>query len=333
MNDYEARRLENIKRNQALLHSLGMQKAGDGLKGSAARPPAKRRKLAAAVPPNPTRTSARIAASDTRAYYAQGNSDTSPNHQNRPSQRRNRNGVSSNARNEDTQKVTNSDLSPLPERDEEALKSMRTAWLTWTASVPPPTRDDQGTFHFPDQPDFQPNKSPAEILHEGCFGGSYFRPLYSKTLGATISDDWRELPAPWLERLDVDCYLVNKAYDTDVNKYKVACGQSIEEWEAAGWIDHRFDPRGWFQWYCRFFRGRRCEDDERQVTRWRKCVGERGRWRRTLLKRYREAGVRSVMDEGDEDGKEVSPVVHQTCHHWAWELRQDVLDLWWAEGR
>lgn len=94
----------------------------------------------------------------------------------------------------------------------------------------------------------------------------------------------------------------------DVNKFHVACGQSIEEWEAAGWINHKYDVRGWFQWYTRFFQGRRCEDDQRQVSRWRKSVGPTGRWRRMLLKKNVALGVRDVFDDGaDEDTPQVSP--------------------------
>jgi len=148
-----------------------------------------------------------------------------------------------------------------------------------------------------------------------------------------IADDWRELPEQWLTGLDVERFATSEAYDADVNKFKVACGQSIEEWERSGWINHEFDVRGWFQWYCRFWMGRRCEDDNRQVSRWRKCVGPTGRWRRTLLKRYKERGVREVFDDGEEEeGKEVSPVVHQTCHHWAFEVRQSILDEYWRTG-
>jgi hypothetical protein len=34
--------------------------------------------------------------------------------------------------------------------------------------------------------------------------------------------------------------------------------------------------------------------------------------------------------EGDDEVEGVSPAIHQTCHHWAWEIRQDVLDEWWT---
>ena len=77
--------------------------------------------------------------------------------------------------------------------------------------------------------------------------------------------------------------------------------------------------------------GRRCEDDERQISRWRKCVGETGRWRRMLLKKSVSTGIREVFDDGEEEeGNDVSPVMHQTCHHWAYEVRQGDLDRFQA---
>jgi hypothetical protein len=81
--------------------------------------------------------------------------------------------------------------------------------------------------------------------------------------------------------------------------------------------------------------GRRCEDDERQVGRWQRCVGNKGRFRRTLLKQYLQRGVRSVNDEeGGEGGEggEVSPIISQTCLQWAYEIKQEELDDIWANG-
>ncbi|KAL9131986.1 MAG: hypothetical protein Q9217_000196 [Psora testacea] len=200
------------------------------------------------------------------------------------------------------------------------LEGIRFGWTSWKPTAPQPTRDEESVFHFVDQPTFVPNKSPEEMLREGCFGGSYFRPLYSRQLGITIADDYKDLPPQWYEGLNVEVFLTSPNYNPEVNKYKVKCGQSIEEWEAAGWINHNYDVRGWFQWYCRFFQGRRCDDDERQVSRWRKCAGESGRWRRTLLRKYMSMGVRDVFDDGEDDEKaDVSPVIHQTCFHWAYE--------------
>ena len=88
--------------------------------------------------------------------------------------------------------------------------------------------------------------------------------------------------SPWLQggmsngSRDVEKYLTSNTYDPEINKYGVACGQTIEEWEAAGWIVHEYDVRGWFQWYCRFWLGRRCADDDRQISRWKRCVTDRG---------------------------------------------------------
>jgi hypothetical protein len=60
-----------------------------------------------------------------------------------------------------------------------------------------------------------------------------------------------------------------------------------------------------------------------------RCVGEKERWRRVLLKKYVAAGSKSVADESYDEVERVDPAVHQTCHHWAWEVRQDVLDRAW----
>ena len=67
-----------------------------------------------------------------------------------------------------------------------------------------------------------------------------------------------------------------KNYDPTVNTYKVKCGGDLEMWESSGWIKE-VDPYGWFMWYCRFYLGRRCEDDERQIGRWKNCTGPKGR--------------------------------------------------------
>jgi len=149
----------------------------------------------------------------------------------------------------------------------------------------------------------------------------------------TFDNDYKYLPPEWIRDLDVEGQLISTSYVPERNKYGVKCGQSIEEWEGMGWINARWDVRGWFQWYERFFRGRRGEDDDRQVGRWERCVGERGRWRRALIKQYIKRGVKFVSDEGlDDEEVEVSPVLSQTCFHWAWEMDQKELDKAWREG-
>ncbi|KAI0166183.1 hypothetical protein GGR57DRAFT_15189 [Xylariaceae sp. FL1272] len=326
MSTYESRRQENIDRNRSLVQGLGLHgELVSKPKTSAppARQPAKRRKLQSSTV-QPTRVSARLASASTKPVYTEdGSSNIVPAVSRRQAQRRET--ASQSEHSEPTALDTNPPLN-------KSLEALKANWTSWTPSEGPPTRDDTGTYHFTSHPDFTPNKSPESIIREGSFGGSYWRPLYSQHLQTTIADDWRELPEEWTSGL-VEHYLISGTYDPEINKYGVACGQSIEQWEANGWIAHEYDVRGWFQWFCRFWLGRRCDDDGRQISRWRKCVGETGRWRRTLLKKYVQNGIRSVTDEGDEfdDRKDPSPVVHQTCHHWAWELRQEELDRYWSE--
>ncbi|KAI1102604.1 hypothetical protein F4804DRAFT_259903 [Jackrogersella minutella] len=333
MAGYEARRLENIKRNGALVKDLGLQNdiaAPIEVKqktGGRKQPVAKRRKLRTS---QPTRTSARIASGTTRPVY----NDDAKDDLNSSKRGFRKSRASSPDRNDTP--VIKELGGPQPSLNQD-IDVLIASWSSWTPTAPPPSRDVEGNYHFASHQLFTPNKSPEDIIREGSFGGTYWRPLFSRHLRTTVSDDWRELPASWVSGLDVQKYLINKTYDPEINKYGVSCGQSIEEWEAAGWIAHDYDVRGWFQWYCRFWLGRRCADDDRQISRWRKCVGETGRWRRTLLKKYVQMGIRSVTDEGDNADEErigdVSPVIHQTCHHWAWEVRQEALDRFWAERK
>lgn len=232
-NDYESRRLAKIKANQALLAELDVKPIVSKavVRGAGGKPSAKKRKLNAK--PAPSRTSARIAAAPVKVEYLD-DSDNKPVRLPRSGPTK---GRKANVKHE-----TNTIESLVPAKD---LETIRSGWTSWKAEGVPPIRGDGGTLHFDDYPDFTPNKSPAEMLREGIFGGSYYRPLRSQKLGCLIEGDWEELPTEWIDGLDVHRYLVNPKYDADANKYKVACGQSIEEWEAAGWIAHEHDVRGW----------------------------------------------------------------------------------------
>lgn len=172
---------------------------------------------------------------------------------------------------------------------------------------------------FSDYPNFTPNLSPKEILQLGSFGGTYFRPIDSSITGKSYKskDVIKEYPKSWFSGLDINKYVISPEYDSKINKYKVKCGSSLEEWEENGWI-HEQDPYGWFQWYCRFYKGRRSKDDERQIKRWLNLAGPNGRFRKRLMnlvikkkKRYNDANI--------------SPVIRQTLLHWGYLLTSNDL--------
>ena len=115
--------------------------------------------------------------------------------------------------------------------------------------------------------EFSPNLTPKEVIQLGSFGGIYF---YDN--GGKININHKEFPSDWFKGLD-EFQFKSKKYNRKVNYFKVKSGLSQEEWEEKGWINNQ-DPRGWFQWYCRYFLGRRTDDDERQIQRWNNFCGE-----------------------------------------------------------
>ncbi|KAL4630856.1 hypothetical protein GN956_G16044 [Arapaima gigas] len=179
-------------------------------------------------------------------------------------------------------------------------------------------RNHNGELIFEDFPEFRPNMTPKEVLQAGSFGGTYFRPIYSSITKQNYEDVWKELPEDWLEGLDIAKQVASSTYCEDVNTYGMKCGGSLEMWESSGWIVPQ-DPYGWFQWYCRFYQGRRSDDDERQVGRWMKCAGPKGRWRNNLIAKVVRSG-RAF------DNMTVSPVVRQTLQHWAYRLTREDCD-------
>lgn len=179
---------------------------------------------------------------------------------------------------------------------------------------PLPTRNADQTLHFASHPNFTPNLTPKEVLQLGSFGGGYFRLIHSGVTGKDYKDDYKEFPEDWFEGLDIPHQVTSSDYDASKNKYKVKSGQGLKEWESSGWIVSQ-DPRGWFQWYCRFYVGRRSPDDERQISRWIGVAGLNGRWKKDL--------VGKIMKEGKKwDDEKVSPVVRQRLQHWAYRLTQ-----------
>ena len=101
-------------------------------------------------------------------------------------------------------------------------------------------------------PEFTPELTPPEMLELGVFGGKY------------LTDCRAEFPPSWFERAK----LSPERPDPTLNCFGVDASQPLSRWIEKGWI-HPDDPRGWFQWYCRYHLGRRCPDDERQIGRWK----------------------------------------------------------------
>ncbi len=102
------------------------------------------------------------------------------------------------------------------------------------------------------EPDFKPELTPKEMLELGVFGGKY------------MTDCRSEFPKSWF----VKAKLSPEGKNPKINYFEVDASQPLKVWQKKGWINSQ-DPRGWFQWYCRYFIGRRTLDDERQVKRWK----------------------------------------------------------------
>jgi hypothetical protein len=102
-------------------------------------------------------------------------------------------------------------------------------------------------------PEFRPELTPKQMLALGVFCGKY------------MTDTKAEFPRIWFNQAKLSPVGRNCA----LNYFGVDAGQSLSEWRRKGWI-HPDDPRGWFQWYCRYYMGRRMpQEDRRQINRWK----------------------------------------------------------------
>lgn len=138
-------------------------------------------------------------------------------------------------------------------------------------------------------PDFQPELTPKEMLELGVFGGKY------------MTDCTDEFPAAWFK----NAKLCSERHDPALNYFGVNASQPLSEWRRKGWL-YEEDPRGWFQWYCRYYMGRRCPDDERQIKRWR------------AISRH-IAQIKKNCRPGD---LECRPKQRQAVLHWAYDSRE-----------
>src|ERR1700745_1048096 len=139
-------------------------------------------------------------------------------------------------------------------------------------------------------PDFKPQLSPKEMLRLGVFCGKY------------MTDCTREFPRSWL----TGAKLSRRGRDCSLNFFGVDASQPLSVWRDKGWI-HPDDPRGWFQWYCRYYLGRRMpEEDRRQIKRWK----ARGRHVRQI-QRHCERGDLTCRRRQ-----------RQALLHWAYDSRK-----------
>ena len=148
--------------------------------------------------------------------------------------------------------------------------------------------------------EFQANKTPIEVIIEGAFGCTDFRDIYSGINEKWHKNSWKEFD----QLKNIDQKYCSDYYDVSVNKYGVKCGTSLRFWENKGWIN-KIDPYGWFQWYFRYWSGRRSKDDKRQINRWKKIVS---RFRGKLVKMIRDAGSKF-------DDYSISPKIRQILLH------------------
>ena len=141
--------------------------------------------------------------------------------------------------------------------------------------------------------EFKPDLTPKEMLELGVFGGVYMR------------DCKNEFPAEWFEKAKF-ATLDTKKPQAKLNYFGINASQPLSVWKAKGWI-YPEDPRGWFQWYCRYYMGRRIPDEDmRQIKRWK------------AIKRH-IAQIAHNCRVGDEFCRSKQ---RQAVLHWAYDSRR-----------
>jgi hypothetical protein len=140
------------------------------------------------------------------------------------------------------------------------------------------------------QPDFKPELTPKEMLALGVFGGKY------------MTDCKKEFPKAWFTHAK----LSPEHHDDTINYFHKHASQPLKVWQEKGWINEN-DPRGWFQWYCRYYMGRRLPDeDERQIKRWKAI-------RRHIAQIKKNCNVKDLT---------CRPGQRQALLHWAYDSRK-----------
>jgi hypothetical protein len=138
-------------------------------------------------------------------------------------------------------------------------------------------------------PEFSPQLSPKQMLELGIFCGKY------------MNDCRKEFPVSWFKRAKLSL-----KRDCGLNFFGVDASQPLSAWRKKGWI-HPADPRGWFQWYCRYYMDRRMpEEDARQIKRWKAI-------RRHIAQIERNCEIRDLSCRRRQ---------RQAVLHWAYDSRK-----------
>jgi hypothetical protein len=128
------------------------------------------------------------------------------------------------------------------------------------------------------------------MLELGVFGGHYFLGSYN------------EFPSEWF----ANARLSSSKPDPSLNFFTTAASQPLSVWQRKGWI-YPEDPCGWFQWYCRYYMGRRIpQEDQRQIKRWK------------AIRRHDGAIIKNCKP-GDVQCR---PRQRQALLHWAYDSRK-----------
>ena len=142
-------------------------------------------------------------------------------------------------------------------------------------------------------PAFKPELTPKQMLMLGVFGGVYMR------------DCVNEFPQDWFANAKFQKE-GSYVHDPKLNYFGANASQSLLVWKKKGWI-YKDDPRGWFQWYCRYYMGRRIlGEDERQIKRWK------------AIRRH----IAQIKKNCQVGYKVCRPKQRQAVLHWAYDSRK-----------
>lgn len=141
--------------------------------------------------------------------------------------------------------------------------------------------------------EFRPDLTPKQMLAIGVFGGVYMR------------DCTKEFPKDWFTRAKLAPKNTNK-HCAELNYFKINASLPLSYWKKKGWI-YKEDPRGWFQWYCRYYMGRRIPvEDTRQIKRWKQ------------MRRH----VGQIIANCKPEDATCRPRQRQALLHWAYDSRK-----------